>query len=70
MPATRLPRCAEGSAATDDAASSCRTSRVARHRAVLVIGTFAVDLSMLAAVIGHEGSEVLIIANGLRVALR
>lgn len=37
--------------------------------AVLVTGVFAVDLSMFAAVIGHEGSEVLIILNGLRVAL-
>ena len=33
----------------------------------LVIGTFAANLSMLAAVLGHEGSEVLIILNGLRV---
>ncbi len=38
--------------------------------AVLVIATFFADLSMVAAVIGHEGSEVLIIANGLRVAFR
>ncbi|MFO0575349.1 MAG: cation-translocating P-type ATPase [Polyangia bacterium] len=36
----------------------------------LVVGTLAADLSMLAAVLGHEGSEVLIILNGLRVALR
>ena len=36
----------------------------------LVIGTFAIDLSMFSAVVGHEGSEVLIILNGLRVALR
>ena len=35
----------------------------------LVVGVFAVDLSMFAAVIGHEGSEVLIILNGLRAAL-
>lgn len=35
----------------------------------LVIGTFAADLSMLAAVLGHEGSEVLIILNGLRVMM-
>ncbi|MGI8998904.1 MAG: HAD-IC family P-type ATPase [Candidatus Limnocylindria bacterium] len=35
---------------------------------VLVVATFAADLSMFAAVIGHEGSEVLIILNGLRVA--
>lgn len=33
----------------------------------LVTATFAADLSMLAAVLGHEGSEVLIILNGLRV---
>jgi Cd2+/Zn2+-exporting ATPase len=33
----------------------------------LVAATFAADLSMLAAVLGHEGSEVLIILNGLRV---
>jgi heavy metal translocating P-type ATPase len=38
--------------------------------AVLVVGTFAADLSMFGAVVGHEGSEVLIILNGLRVALR
>lgn len=37
--------------------------------AVLVIGTFGADWSMLTAVLGHEGSEVLIILNGLRVAL-
>ena len=36
----------------------------------LVAGTFLADLSMFAAVVGHEGSEVLIILNGLRVALR
>lgn len=35
----------------------------------LVVGTFAAGLSMLAAILGHEGSEVLIILNGLRVAL-
>ena len=35
----------------------------------LVAGTFLADLSMFAAVIGHEGSEVLIILNGLRVAM-
>ncbi len=38
--------------------------------AALVTGVFAVGLSMFAAVLGHEGSEVLIILNGLRVALR
>jgi heavy metal translocating P-type ATPase len=38
--------------------------------AALVIGTFVADLSMFGAVVGHEGSEVLIILNGLRVALR
>jgi len=37
--------------------------------AVLAAGVFAVDLSMFAAVVGHEGSEVLIILNGLRLAL-
>ena len=37
---------------------------------VLVAGTFLADLSMFAAVVGHEGSEVLIILNGMRVALR
>lgn len=37
--------------------------------AVLVTGVFAVGLSMFAAVVGHEGSEVLIILNGLRAAL-
>lgn len=37
--------------------------------AALVLGVFALDLSMFAAVIGHEGSEVLIILNGLRAAL-
>lgn len=36
---------------------------------VLVIGTLGFDLSMLGAVIGHEGSEVVIILNRLRVAL-
>ena len=36
----------------------------------LVAGTFFANLSMLGAVIGHEGSEVLIVLNGLRVALR
>lgn len=35
----------------------------------LVTGVFAVGLSMFAAVVGHEGSEVLIILNGLRVAI-
>lgn len=35
----------------------------------LVTGVFAVGLSMFAAVVGHEGSEVLIILNGLRAAL-
>lgn len=35
----------------------------------LVTGVFAGDLSMFAAVVGHEGSEVLIILNGLRAAL-
>ena len=35
----------------------------------LVVGTFAAGLGMLGAVLGHEGSEVLIILNGLRVAL-
>ena len=38
--------------------------------AALVAGTFLADLSMFAAVIGHEGGEVLIILNGLRVALK
>lgn len=37
--------------------------------AALVTGVFAVGLSMFAAVVGHEGSEVLIILNGLRAAL-
>ncbi|MCC7140024.1 MAG: heavy metal translocating P-type ATPase [Planctomycetes bacterium] len=37
--------------------------------AALVTGVFAANLSMFAAVIGHEGSEVLIILNGLRAAL-
>jgi heavy metal translocating P-type ATPase len=37
---------------------------------VLVAGTFLADLSMFAAVVGHEGSEVFIILNGMRVALR
>lgn len=37
---------------------------------VLVAGTFLADLSMFAAVVGHEGSEVLIILNGMRLALR
>ena len=37
--------------------------------AVLATGVFAIDLSMFAAVVGHEGSEVLIILNGLRAAL-
>ncbi|MCC7542715.1 MAG: heavy metal translocating P-type ATPase [Deltaproteobacteria bacterium] len=35
----------------------------------LVTGVFAAGLSMFAAVVGHEGSEVLIILNGLRAAL-
>ncbi len=35
----------------------------------LVAGVFAMDLSLFAAVLGHEGSEVLIILNGLRAAL-
>ena len=35
----------------------------------LVVATFAAGLSMFGAVLGHEGSEVLIIFNGLRVAL-
>jgi Cd2+/Zn2+-exporting ATPase len=34
----------------------------------LVTGVFAADLSMFAAVVGHEGSELLIILNGLRAA--
>lgn len=38
--------------------------------AALVTGVFALGLSMFAAVVGHEGSEVLIILNGLRAALR
>mgnify|MGYP001402599018 CR=1 FL=1 len=38
--------------------------------AALVTGVFAAGLSMFAAVVGHEGSEVLIILNGLRAALR
>jgi len=37
--------------------------------AALVTGVFAAGLSMFAAVVGHEGSEVLIILNGLRAAL-
>ena len=37
---------------------------------VLVAGTLFGDLSMFGAVLGHEGSEVLIVANGLRAALR
>jgi Cd2+/Zn2+-exporting ATPase len=37
---------------------------------VLVVGTLWRDMSMLTSVLGHEGSEVLIILNGLRVALR
>jgi Cd2+/Zn2+-exporting ATPase len=37
--------------------------------AALATGVFALDLSMFAAVVGHEGSEVLIILNGLRAAL-
>ena len=36
---------------------------------VLVIGTFIGSLSMFSAVLGHEGSEVFIILNGLRAAL-
>ena len=38
--------------------------------AVLVAGTLVGELGMLGAVLGHEGSEVLIILNGLRVALK
>ena len=38
--------------------------------AALVVATFAADLRMLAAVLAHEGSEVLIVLNGLRAALR
>ncbi len=37
--------------------------------AVLMLGTLFSDLSMVVAVLSHEGSEVLIIMNGLRVAL-
>lgn len=37
---------------------------------VLVAGTLAGRLGMLGAVVGHEGTEVLIILNGLRAALR
>ena len=55
-----------------------RSARVIRQNIVvsllivvaLVAGTFLADLSMFAAVVGHEGSEVLIILNGLRVALQ
>ncbi len=36
--------------------------------AILVAATFSNSMSMFSAVIGHEGSEVLIILNGLRVA--
>ena len=36
----------------------------------LIVATFAVDLRMLAAVLTHEGSEILIVLNGLRAALR
>ena len=35
----------------------------------LVAGTLGAQLSMFGAVVGHEGSEVLIILNGLRVVL-
>jgi cation transport ATPase len=35
----------------------------------LVVGTLRGEIGMFAAVLGHEGSEVLIILNGLRVAL-
>lgn len=35
----------------------------------LLVGVFAADVSMFAAVVGYEGSEVLIILNGLRAAL-
>ncbi len=38
--------------------------------AVLVAGTLLGQFGMLTAVLGHEGSEVLIILNGLRVALK
>jgi Cd2+/Zn2+-exporting ATPase len=37
---------------------------------VLVAGTLFGDLSMFGAVLGHEGSEVFIVLNGLRAALR
>ena len=37
---------------------------------VLVAGTLFGDLSMFGAVVGHEGSEVFIVLNGLRAALR
>lgn len=36
---------------------------------VLVLATLQDEIGMLAAVLGHEGSEVLIILNGMRVAL-
>ena len=38
--------------------------------AVLVAGTLLGEFGMLTAVLGHEGSEVLIILNGLRVGFR
>lgn len=38
--------------------------------AALVVGTLIGEFGMLTAVLGHEGSEVLIILNGLRVAWR
>ena len=37
---------------------------------VLVAGTLFGDLSMFGAVLGHEGSEVFIVLNGLRAALK
>lgn len=37
---------------------------------VLVAGTLLGELGMFGAVVGHEGSEVFIILNGLRAALR
>lgn len=36
----------------------------------LVVATFVIDLRMLAAVLTHEGSEIAIVLNGLRAALR
>lgn len=35
--------------------------------AALVVGTLVGEFGMITAVLGHEGSEVLIILNGLRV---